>query len=428
MSPRETVELRASDGLDQRARVLTVCPFVPGPDLPHAGGQYLWAHVSSLSERYECRLLAPDTTENRAALGQAAQIIEATLAEARKVKFGGLVDRPRQLMWTLTRPLQPEQRHRGALVRELARMLPDTDIVELQWPEYAGLIPVIRHLAPDVPVVVVEHDVLSQRVARDRDAPTRRTRLRARLTAARVGRLERRYLDLADRVLVFSQKDADLLTALGVQTPTEVVEPPLEDVRMWSAPPSPRGEVEARILLVAAFGREVNDAAARWFLHEVFPRIRNAVSHVELVLAGSGMRADLQELADGTPGVSRTGYVEDLGELYGRAEVAVAPLHAGAGLKFKVATAMMWGLPVVSTTVGAEGYPSDQDLFIGIADEAEPFADFVVDALTRRDLARTTAARAQAWARSTFSDLRFRAHLISIYGQLAPVAAPRGPT
>lgn len=408
-------------------RVLTVAPFVPHPELPHAGGQYLWAHISNLSRSHSCELIAPDTPENRAAAPAGAEIFDLQLTSpAVRISRQPHLDRMAQLVTTLFWPVFPERRQAKALALEIQQRLATVDVVELQWPEYAGLLPAIRRAAPELPIVVVEHDVLSQRLARDiAVGPTWRTRLRARLTTRRARRLERTYLNQADRVLVFSEKDAELLRDGGVSTPVEVLLPPLEDPRMWTADVSPRG-VAARILLVAAFDREVNDAAARWFITEVFPHVRHAVPNAVLVLAGARMRDGLRHLAESTPGVELTGFVRDLAEPYGAAEVAVAPLLAGAGLKFKVATAMMWGLPVVATTVGAEGYPVGRDLFVGVADDPADFAQLVVAALTEREQARATARRGQDWALATFSEETFRSRLEATYAAVAAAGHPGG--
>ena len=408
-------------------RVLTVAPFVPHPELPHAGGQYLWAHLTNLSRSHSCHLIAPDTPENRAA----APSDDTTFHLQLVGPAGGTVRHPHlgrlaQLVTTLLWPVYPERRYATELTDQIRPRLDSIDVVELQWPEYAGLLPGIRRAAPQVPIVVVEHDVLSQRLSRDIVVgPSWRTRLRARLTAGRAARLERTYLNQADRVLVFSAKDAQLLRDGGVTTPVEVLLPPLEDPRMWDADVSPRG-TEARILLVAAFDREVNDAAARWFLTEVFPHVRRAVPHAVLVLAGGGMRDGLQRLAASTPGVEMTGFVRDLAEPYTAAEVAVAPLRAGAGLKFKVASAMMWGLPVVATSVGAEGYPDDRDLFVGVADEPDDFAELVIAALTQRERARATAQRGRDWALATFSEATFRSRLEATYASVGSVGLSGG--
>ncbi|SFG42221.1 glycosyltransferase [Methylobacterium gossipiicola] len=56
------------------------------------------------------------------------------------------------------------------------------------------------------------------------------------------------------------------------------------------------------------------------------------------------------------PGVERAGYVACLEDFYDRVDLVVAPMLMGSGLKMKVAEALCFGLPVVGTRIGFEGF------------------------------------------------------------------------
>ena len=90
-----------------------------------------------------------------------------------------------------------------------------------------------------------------------------------------------------------------------------------------------------------------------WFLDHVWPRIQLECPASRFVVAGAQPPPELRDRA-GTA-VVVTGWVDDLGSLYAEADVFVAPLILGAGLKFKVPQAMVYGLPVVATPIAAEG-------------------------------------------------------------------------
>jgi glycosyltransferase involved in cell wall biosynthesis len=406
----------------QPLRLLTSCPFVPHPHMLHAGGQYLHDHLTALRQRYACVLVAPGTDENRQVVARGQHDVETVLAEPVRPARARRWQLLRERVWDLLHPLRPGAEFERAIRKHVLERLGDCDVVELQWPEYVGLLPAIRKHAPDLPVVVVEHDVLSQRLSRAaRQGVSWKSRLRSRLSTRPVARLERKLLNQASRVVVFSDKDAALLRRNGVRATIEVVLPPLEDARMWGSAPAPHGP-DNRILFVAAFDRAENVAGARWMVDEVFPLVRADVPDASLVLAGAGAGPEVRALA-AADGVLLTGVVEDLADAYRSAEVAVVPLLTGAGLKFKVATAMMWGLPVVSTSVGAEGYPADQGLFRGLEDDPRRFAAAVVAALTERHETRVIAGRGQAWALQSFSQAHFRDRLSEIYDSVLPAVS-----
>jgi glycosyltransferase involved in cell wall biosynthesis len=81
--------------------------------------------------------------------------------------------------------------------------------------------------------------------------------------------------------------------------------------------------------------------------------------------------------------VAFVGYVADLAPLYARARVAISPLRFGAGVKIKTIEAIQHGLPVVATSVGAEGFRVDNPDAIVVEDDPERFADAIAEIVLR---------------------------------------------
>ena len=69
-----------------------------------------------------------------------------------------------------------------------------------------------------------------------------------------------------------------------------------------------------------------------------------------------------------------TGMVPDLRDVFDATRVFVCPLRAGAGVKGKVSAAMSYGLPVVTTSVGAEGMDMRDGEQMLLADDPAAFA------------------------------------------------------
>jgi glycosyltransferase involved in cell wall biosynthesis len=114
--------------------------------------------------------------------------------------------------------------------------------------------------------------------------------------------------------------------------------------------------------------------------------------------------------------VQVTGFVEDLTEYYASARVALAPLLSGAGVKFKVLDALAQGVPVVATTIGAEGIASSLSKYLQQTDNPAEFAYAVARWLrpeTRYDPAEIISTVSDAY--------NFHASMLTIvesYGQL----------
>ena len=130
------------------------------------------------------------------------------------------------------------------------------------------------------------------------------------------------------------------------------------------------------LLFVGGFGHPPNADAARWLATEIHPRIRARRPDITLHLVGDIPDDARRELAGA--GIVLHGRVPDLLPMLEARRIALAPLRYGAGVKGKVNVAMSHGLPVVATSLAAEGmWLRDGDNAL-LADDADAFADAVL--------------------------------------------------
>ena len=104
-----------------------------------------------------------------------------------------------------------------------------------------------------------------------------------------------------------------------------------------------------------------------------------SVPEARFRVAGLGIRENVVRAAQ-SAGIELLGFVPDLGPLYEEASVVAVPLRLGAGVKFKVIDALLAGVPVVTTPIGAEGI-GDSTWFAGVKENPEEFARAVLDVL-----------------------------------------------
>jgi len=126
-----------------------------------------------------------------------------------------------------------------------------------------------------------------------------------------------------------------------------------------------------------------NAAGVRWFAHQVFPQVRAEIPDAILTVIGKNPPAGLEG-----EGVDITGYVTDPLPYLAETGVFIVPLHAGGGMRVKILDAWSWGLPVVSTTIGAEGIETQPEEDILIADTPQTFARAVIRVLKEKTLAQ----------------------------------------
>ena len=220
--------------------------------------------------------------------------------------------------------------------------------------------------------------------------------------AAAMERLERRVWRSFDVVIYPSEEEAEAVRAFRPAAPVCAIVPFCFD----PLPPRPTVPTERTILFVAGFAHPPNVDAALFLMRELLPRLVQLVGPVHVTLAGSNPTAAVQALAGSGAGgeVTVTGYVTDaaLDELYARSRVAIVPLRFGAGVKGKVVQALSHGLPLVTTTTGAQGIPGLAGV-VAVHDEVDALVASLQTLLVD-DSAWLARSQAQmAFARAHFS-------------------------
>lgn len=214
--------------------------------------------------------------------------------------------------------------------------------------------------------------VVVRQLARRTSSPLRRAAYQ--LTAAWTEAWERKRARQVAQVWAVSEQEQEWFRAAGAR-----------DVVLLrngvSIPSATRRVDEGRhLVFVASFASEFNREALQWFLDAVWPTVLREVPDACLLVAGRGA-PDVR-----TSHVDVLGYVENLDDLYARCQVAIAPLRSGAGTRLKVVEALAHGVPVVSTTVGAEGLDLAPGRDFLRSDDPEEFAECCVRLLTDADL------------------------------------------
>ncbi|MCB0196055.1 MAG: glycosyltransferase, partial [Anaerolineae bacterium] len=138
-----------------------------------------------------------------------------------------------------------------------------------------------------------------------------------------------------------------------------------------------------RITFLGGLHWPPNAQGALWFAEHVFPKIQAQVPDAVLTAIGKNPPAGLTG-----PGIETTGYVVDPMPYLAETAVFIVPLHAGGGMRVKILDAWSWGLPIVSTTIGAEGIDVTSGSDILIADTADDFAQAVINVLDDPSLAQ----------------------------------------
>ena len=151
----------------------------------------------------------------------------------------------------------------------------------------------------------------------------------------------------------------------------------------------------------------------RFFVADILPLIHRTLPDVVLTIVGSNLPDTVKALASAA--VQCVGYVEDPTPYFARSRVFVSPLRYGAGMKGKIGQSMSHGLPVVTTSLGAEGMMLIDGETALIGDSPETFARAVVRLYTDTQLWTRISEASIGHIREHFSDDAARRRLLSIF-------------
>lgn len=144
-----------------------------------------------------------------------------------------------------------------------------------------------------------------------------------------------------------------------------------------------------------------NVEGVNWFVEKVLPLIHRSVPNAELRLLGKNPPAHFREWK----GVIVEGRVDAVQPYLNKAGVYIAPLFVGGGIRIKIIEAMAMALPVVATSVAADGIPAGEEQGLFRADTPAEFAKITAELMANpaRACSAGTSARKYVLERFTWS-------------------------
>jgi GT2 family glycosyltransferase len=288
--------------------------------------------------------------------------------------------------------------------RWMAEQGQEIDYVLLSRPYVAvNFIDAVRKYAPNAPLLYYGHDVHHLRLEDQlRLEPDNKV---AKAECERMRRLEYKVWKQVDGIYYPSESETAYVQSWLDKNPSQARCHTVAAYAYEELAADPEEHLAKRhdLLFVAGFAHQPNADAAAWFVHEVLPIVRRRYPRIQLDLVGSNPSEAVRALAG--PDVCVTGFVsdEELARRYGSARVVVAPLRYGGGVKGKVIEAMHFGVPCVTTSVGAQGLSQTVN-FLAADDDAEAFAAHVMRLLAEDERWLEVSRAGRAFVDSCFTE------------------------
>tara|TARA_B100000530_G_scaffold309022_1_gene234485 strand:+ start:90 stop:1259 length:1170 start_codon:yes stop_codon:yes gene_type:complete len=144
-----------------------------------------------------------------------------------------------------------------------------------------------------------------------------------------------------------------------------------------------------------------NIQGLKWFMSQVLPSLNK--ENISIYIAGKNMPKYFYNYKNHNTIIESDikhveTYIKDK-------EILFVPIFSGSGIRIKILEAMAYGIPVVSTSKGAQGIPYTNEKNILIADDKNEFTMSIIRLIKNKKLAKTIGDNGKKLIESHFSDL-----------------------
>ena len=353
--------------------ILVVTPYPPVLHL-HGGGVRMFHNIRILSEKHSVRVISFVEDDHETELLKSVEPICESIAPVHRIADFGA-------HWFSLAPFTirefgtPEM-HKA--VDDAIRTKP-ADIVQCEYLQMA------QYKRRGVRSILTAHEAFSANAYRAFQHATEavdKLRLFSRWMA--MLNYEISMCNKFDRVVTMTKEDANYLRSYARRA--NIRDVPIGIDADYFNPSSGSSESPLEVLFIGNFRHTPNVEAATFLLDEVAPHFPK----IEFVIAGSYLPDTLQKSSN----TVFPGYVADTRQLFhSRDTIFAAPLFSGTGQRVKLLEAFAMGSPVITTSVGAAGFPIVNGKQAIIADTPAEFRAAVATLASSSDL-RTQIGRA----------------------------------
>jgi hypothetical protein len=228
------------------------------------------------------------------------------------------------------------------------------DFVWLDFPSSLGFAASISH--PDIRYCA--HDVVTQRIERS---------VIKKIISKYVRNVESALFKNLNHISVLSEKDLSLIRSMGFCGTTSIIELGSQKAGVVDNAVSVDTIVDCfhekvNLVFFGNMRRSENHWSILWFIFFIFLKLRHKNNQVHLWVLGICPRISLRFISKIIPNLHVVGAVDDPAPAFSKAELCIAPLLFGAGVKIKVIQMLDAGATVIATPVGSEGVEANYRL------------------------------------------------------------------
>lgn len=241
----------------------------------------------------------------------------------------------------------------------------------------------------------IEHEIWERVVANE---PSFFKREYLKILSHRIKRMEINYINKADSLVTFTQRDANIFNSLGNKLPVHIAPAGIDTSHLI---PDQKNKVFPSLFYIGALDWAPNQEALMWFLRKVWTTFREKYPDIKLEIAGRNapewFRKSLQE-----PNIVFLGEISDAYSYMNSRTVMLVPLLSGSGMRIKIVEGMALGKVIITTSIGTEGIDTTHNQNILIADTAEQYQLQLERAINDKSFCDTISQNAIKFVKKNF--------------------------
>ncbi len=281
--------------------------------------------------------------------------------------------------------------------------------IDIVWFGYGNisyeLMKNLKESLPEVKMVCDTDSVWSRFILRELDVENDYVRIKKiKENGLKKEKEEKSWVDFMDVTTAVSEVDAEYYRSIASDCEKIKIFSNVIDLKMYANKSFNNNKIiKPYIYLAGSFGNDNSpmNRAAEWVINKIFPIVKKSIPHLSLCILGKNSERINKYIKDDS--IIVTGKVQTVLPYLCNADVSMVPLKYESGTRFKILEAGVCGIPIVSTSLGAEGIPVIHNESIIIADTTIEFANAIIKLVNDKYFSRKIALNCKNMVEEKYS-------------------------
>lgn len=199
-------------------------------------------------------------------------------------------------------------------------------------------------------------------------------------------KFEETIINKVDKVIVLSDEDKKLL--MSNKNEDKFINIPIPIKTNYKKIIGSKIQDEINLIFLGTLTWYPNAQGIEWFVDNVIPILERNEIKYKLHIVGKDPSISLIEKCKENDNVIITGYVDSIDEYIDKCDIMIVPIFIGSGMRVKILEGLGKRIPIISTSIGAEGIEIKNNKNILLANDENEFVEAIIN-LKNKELYET---------------------------------------